>query len=138
MTTGGLTIAYSHLKRGSARMGLVKVGDTVGTTGNTGRCVDGARSAYMTLSGRFRGADVRLEEYTEPLVIAWTWNGETLSSPTRLPAGEVELKSFALERVVLDAERYPAMRTGENQLALSLRRGSRTLARAEEVVIAEW
>jgi hypothetical protein len=145
VTTGTyFTVSYSHLKRGTARVGVVKAGDVIGQSGNSGRCLDGAKGAYVKLAVRQKGGLVRLEDLVEPIFIEWTANGVSLARAKKLPPGELVHKNFALERAVIESGRLKesgteeVFRAGENELVVSLRRGSRQLARQKLSWYLEW
>lgn len=133
VTSGGFELTYSHLKRGGAKVGRVRAGETIGMSGNTGRCVDGARRAFVKLAARRRGAHARVEEFTEPIVVESTLNGQRLARPLELPAGEVRFENLVLERVLVNPERGDIFRIGENELEVLVRRGAKSLARVRSV-----
>lgn len=131
-------VVYSHLKRGTARVGLLKTGEVVGQSGNSGRCVDGAKSAYVKIAARNKGSQLRLDELVEPVFLEATINGYSIGRPKKLEPGELVHKGVALERVLVESGKEDIYRAGENTLVVSVKRGSRTLARHEEIVPVEW
>jgi len=137
-TGAGFELTYSHLKRGSGRMGLLKTGDVVGQSGNSGRCIDGAKSAFVKLAARNGGSQIKLEELLEPVTVDATWNGVPVVAPKRLEAGAVDFKAFPLTRVLIEAGKDDIFRAGENEIHVCVRRGPRVLAQVKETVILEW
>ncbi len=137
VTSGALELTYSHLKRGSARGGPVRAGDTVGLTGNSGRCVNGARGHYVKIAARRRSSPVALEEFSEAYTLEAQLNGLPLVASEKLPPGETSFKRYELEKAPVLIERADQFRTGENELLVVLKRGSRTLARDAGAVVVE-
>lgn len=136
-TGSDIEITYSHLKRGSAKTGSVRAGDAIGASGNSGRCPNGARRSFVKIAAKRRAANARIEDFTEPLTVEATLNGLPLGAPTRVPGGEVVVKGLKLERVPALIEKEDQFRSGDNELYVALKRGSRTLARATATVRIE-
>ncbi len=95
---GGFTVRYGHLARGSGRSGSVRAGESVGTSGNTGRCADGCGRSFVLveISGA-RGART-LDDLFQPVELEVLLDGRTCVETT-LPAGETRLTSFKAGRL---------------------------------------
>jgi hypothetical protein len=132
VTTGAaFQLVYSHLKRGSAKGGSVDAGDAVGQSGNTGRCVDGARHSFVKIAAKRRSLGVRVEEFTEPVTVEATLNGLILVVPEKVPPGEIRFDKIKLDRQTKTPDQWDRARDGAGELVVTVRRGSRTLARAQ-------
>lgn len=131
-------ISYSHLKRGAIRAGLAKAGEAIGQSGNSGRCLNGAKSAYVKIAVRQKGSQVKVEDLIEPIFVESTINGVPIGNPKKLPPGELVHKGLVLDTILLELGRDDLFKSGETELVVTLRRGSRRLAQRSQTVYIEW
>jgi len=126
--SGEMELVYSHLKRSNPRTGRVKAGDIVGTSGNTGRCLSGEKGSFVKVAAKRAGSPARIDDFTTPITVETKVNGTSVGRPFQVPAGEVECLGLRLDPVVVSVERPDPFRSGENQVDVTVKRGSRVLA----------
>jgi hypothetical protein len=133
---GAFEISYSHLKRGSAFGGsTVKLGDVVGLTGNTGRCLDGAKRGFVRIAVKSKSIRMRLDEFCDPITIDGLFNEKPLFPPVCVAEGELLCKNVKLEEVYVDPDNPDLFKRGdENVLEVVARRGDRVIARRKGFV----
>jgi hypothetical protein len=95
----GITVRYGHLARGSTRTGQVKVGETIGTSGNTGRCVDGCGKTFVHVELEGARLARSLDELAQPIELELLVAGRPGGSPVRLPSGETSVSRLRVGSV---------------------------------------
>ena len=95
---GGLCVTYGHLARGSTRAGLVSAGDPIGTSGNTGRCVDGCGRSFVAIEVEGARSARTLDDLFAPIEVELSLDGRAQRA-VPLPAGETSFSAFQAGRV---------------------------------------
>jgi hypothetical protein len=95
---GGFTVSYGHLARGSGRTGLVRAGDAIGSTGNTGHCVDSCHATFVHVEVAGVRHARSLDELFAPIEVELLVDGRSRGA-TSIPAGETRLSAFRAGRV---------------------------------------
>jgi hypothetical protein len=111
---GGFRVTYGHLARGSAKTGLVRAGEAVGATGNTGRCIDGCGKSFVAIEVKGARFARSLEELFAPIEVELLVDGKSRGAKT-LPAGETRLSAFPAGRVAIPRDQ------GRSACALEIR-----------------
>ena len=120
VSPGGLRAIYGHLARGSGKSGPVKVGDSVGTAGNTGRCVDGCGRDFVDIEVMGARHARSLDELCEPISLELLLDRRPAGT-SEVPAGEAQIKSFKPGRVRIPRD---AKRACQLELRLVRRRSA--------------
>jgi hypothetical protein len=127
----GFRVSYGHIARGSARTGLVRAGEVVAASGNTGRCVDGCGRTFCLVEIAGTRNARMLDDLFAPVEVELLLDGRTKGA-VKLPAGETKLSSFAAGRVSVPRDQ------GKGACALEVRlkrRGSVIAKVADELVV---
>ena len=90
---GGLTLKFGHLERGSTpSLPMVKAGQVLGRTGNTGRCVDGCGRTFVAVQLVKGPRDL----FTPLKVNAYLGERRLTPSPVALPSGLTQIGRLKL------------------------------------------
>ncbi len=123
----GLEFRFAHLQRGSTpSTGRVRVGEAIGRTGNTGRCIDGCGRSVVSIQFKAPRGFGRLDDYTQPLKIRASLGGKLLRPDVAIPAGVTEVSRLKLGSV--KAERPVGKKTTPLKIELVRGTGARSLA----------
>src|SRR5579871_771963 len=95
--SGSIEVRYGHLARGTARSGPVRVGEQIGSTGNTGRCVDGCGRSFVVV-GVAGSRARRIGDLADPIELELLVGGRKQGSSVRVPAGETKVRSLLVGR----------------------------------------
>jgi len=107
----------------------VRAGEAIGSTGNTGRCVDGGAKTFVHVEiGGTRHART-LAELFAPIEVELLVDGRSRGA-TAIPAGETRLSSFRAGRVSIPRDQ--GLRSCELEVRLQ-RRGA-VLARLRDEI----
>lgn len=111
---GGFTVSYGHLGRGTGKTGLVRAGESIGQTGNTGRCVDGCHTTFVNIEVAGVRHARSLDELFTPIEVELLVDGKSRGA-VALPAGETRLTHWKAGRVSIPRDQ------GRSACALEVR-----------------
>lgn len=122
---GGAEVRYGHLSRGSGRTGQVRPGEAIGTTGNTGRCVDGCGRSFVVVEFSSLRSVSTLDDLCAPIELELLVDGRPQAT-VRFPAGETRARGLNVGRVRAPRDR------GSSSVAVEVRATRRrsTIAQA--------
>jgi murein DD-endopeptidase MepM/ murein hydrolase activator NlpD len=124
--SGDFSVHYGHLKRNTGKSGKIRVGDILGQTGNTGRCLNGCDGTFAHFEVRKGSLAQDLNAVSRPVQVHVEVNGKSLGNAVDLPPGEVDISGLKVGRYSVKKSHFSK---AENELTIHLKRGSKVLAK---------